>query len=70
MNREEKAQRYNWLLEEQKKVERQINNVPKLPLEQTFQDLNSVEYSPENQTKINQLNNQIRLIDIEVKKLF
>tara|TARA_R110000824_G_scaffold99065_2_gene236093 strand:+ start:258 stop:470 length:213 start_codon:yes stop_codon:yes gene_type:complete len=70
MNQAQKGERYNWLLEEQKKVERQINNVPKLPLEETFQDLNSVEYTPENQAKINQLNNQIRLIDIEVKKLF
>jgi hypothetical protein len=70
MNQEQKGQRYNWLLEEHKRVERQIQEVPKLPLEETLQDLESREYSPANQNIINQLNHQIKLIDLEVKKLF
>ena len=70
MNREQKGQRYNWLLEEHKRIERQINEVPKRPLEETLQDLDSIEYTPENQAKINQLNHQLSLIDLEVKKLF
>lgn len=70
MNQQEKGQRYNWLLEEHKRVERQIQEVPKLPLEETLQDLDSREYSPQNQQIIDQLNHQIRLIDLEVKKLF
>ena len=32
MNQEQKGQRYNWLLEEHKRVERQIHEVPKRPL--------------------------------------
>ena len=70
MNQEQKGQRYNWLLEEHKRVERRIYEVPKLPLEETLQDLDSREYTPENQAKINQLNHQLSLIDLEVKKLF
>tara|TARA_R110001583_G_scaffold105354_2_gene252888 strand:+ start:734 stop:946 length:213 start_codon:yes stop_codon:yes gene_type:complete len=70
MNQEQKGQRYNWLLEEHKRVERQINEVPKRPLEETLQDLDSREYTPQNQATIDQLNHQIMLIDLEVKKLF
>jgi len=70
MNQEQKGQRYNWLLEEHKRVERQIHEVPKLPLEETLQDLESREYSRANQATIDQLNHQIMLIDLEVRKLF
>ena len=70
MNQAQKGERYNWLLEEHKKVERQIQNVPKRPLEETLQDLDSREYNPQNQAIIDQLNHQIMLIDLEVKKLF
>jgi len=70
MNQTEKGQRYNWLLEEHKIVERQINEVPKLPLDQTLQDLDSKEYSPQNQKIIEGLKHRIQLIDLEVKKLF
>ena len=51
MNQQEKAQRYDWLLNEYKKVETQIHLIPKLPLEQTLQDVNSLEYTPQNLTK-------------------
>ena len=53
MNQQEKAKRYDWLLEQYKQVERQIKMVPKLPLEETLQSLDSKEYTPENQNKVN-----------------
>jgi len=70
MNQQEKAQRYDWLLNEYKKVENQIHLIPKLPLEQTLQDVNSLEYTPQNLTKVNNLKNQLERIDLEVKRLF
>ncbi len=70
MNNEEKAKRYDWLLEQYKQVERQINRIPKLPLEETLQSLDSSEYSPQNQQRVNQLKTQLNQIDIEVKRLF
>ena len=44
MNQEQKGQRYDWLLGQYRQIENQINMVPKLPLEETFQDVNSKEY--------------------------
>jgi len=70
MNQEEKAQRYDWLLNQYKGIEMQINSIPKLPLEETMQDLQSREYNDENQAKVNYLKNQLVLIDAEVKRLF
>jgi|TARA_B100001094_G_scaffold330230_1_gene394937 hypothetical protein len=70
MNQEEKAKRYDWLLEQYKQVENQINRIPKLPLDQTLQSLDSAEYSPQNQQAINQLKTQLNQIDNEVKRLF
>ena len=70
MNQEEKAQRYDWLLGEHTRVEKMINSIPKLPLDETLQDVNSVEYSPDNQKKVNNLNMTLQRIDREVKKLF
>jgi|TARA_R110000803_G_scaffold79550_1_gene145202 polyhydroxyalkanoate synthesis regulator phasin len=70
MNREQKAQRYDWLLNQYKGIERQINNVEKLPLEETLQDINSTEYTPGNLAKVNHLKNQLRQIDEEVKRLY
>jgi|TARA_R110002124_G_scaffold166648_1_gene333954 hypothetical protein len=70
MNQEQKAQRYDWLLGQYKGIERQINNVEKLPLEQTLQDINSAEYTPANLAKVNHLKNQLRQIDEEVKRLY
>jgi hypothetical protein len=63
MNQEEKAKRYDWLLDQYKGIEMQINRIPKLPMEETLQDLQSREYSPENQAKVNYLKNQLTLID-------
>ena len=70
MNQEEKAERYDFLLAEYRRVETMINSIPKLPLEETLQDVNSVEYTPENQSKVNNLQMTLRRIDGEVKKLF
>jgi len=70
MNQEEKGRRYDWLLNQYKGIERQISQIPKLPLEQTLTDLQSREYTPQNQQKVNALTQQLRLIDEEVKRLF
>jgi len=70
MNQEQKGQRYDWLLNQYKVIERQINQVPKLPLEETLQDLNSREYNAKNQAIVNDLTNRLRMIDEEVKRLF
>ncbi len=70
MNQQQKAERYDWLLGQYKGIERQINQIPKLPLEETLADINSVEYTPQNQITVNQLKQKLRDIDMEVKKLF
>ena len=70
MNQEEKGKRYDWLLGQYRQIENQIRTVPKLPLEETFQDVNSKEYTDENLNKVNQLKQQLLRIDAEVKRLF
>ena len=70
MNQEQKAQRYDWLLDQYKQIERDISRIPKLPLDETLQDLNSKEYSDANQMKVSNLQNKLRMIDEEVKRLF
>ena len=70
MNQQQKAQRYDWLLNEYKKIERSITRVPKLPLDDTLQDINSKEYSPDNQLIVNGLQQKLNQIDEEVKRLF
>ena len=70
MNREQKGERYDWLLSQYRQIENQINMVPKLPLEETLQDINSTEYTPGNLAKVNHLKNQLRQIDEEVKRLY
>lgn len=69
MNQEEKAKRYDWLLNHAQQIERQINRVTKLPLEETLQDLDSKEYSPDNQAKINSFKQQLERVNEEVKAL-
>ena len=69
MNNEQKAQRYDWLLNQAQQIERQINRVPKLPLEETLQDLDSKENSPENQAQVQSLKQQLERINDEVKVL-
>jgi len=69
MNNEQKAQRYDWLTNQLSRVQRQINEVEKRPLEETLQDLDSVEYSAENQVKVNQLNEQLRMIHEDLRVL-
>tara|TARA_R110002020_G_scaffold107782_3_gene250159 strand:- start:1091 stop:1303 length:213 start_codon:yes stop_codon:yes gene_type:complete len=70
MNQEQKAQRYDWLLDQYKQIEREISRIPKLPLDETLQDLNSKEYSDANQIQVTNLTNKLRMIDEEVKRLF
>ena len=70
MNQEEKAKRYDWLLEQYKLVEREINKIPKLPLETTLHDVNNREYTLENERKVNFLKQQLSRIVGEVKRLF
>lgn len=70
MNQEEKAKRYDWLLNEYKVVEKQINLIPKLPLEETLHSLSSQEYDKTNQGKVNILKSKLNRIDEEVKRLF
>jgi prefoldin subunit 5 len=69
MNNEQKAQRYDWLTNQASRIQRQIQEIPKLPLEETLQDLNSVEYSAENQLKIDQLNEQLRMVNEDLRVL-
>jgi len=70
MNQEQKGQRYDWLLGQYRHIENQISMVPKLPLEETFQDVMSKEYTNENLNKVNHLKQQLLRIDDEVKSLF
>tara|TARA_R110001599_G_scaffold353062_1_gene589962 strand:- start:113 stop:325 length:213 start_codon:yes stop_codon:yes gene_type:complete len=70
MNQDEKAKRYDWLLNEYKKIESQINLIPRIPLEETLQDVNSMEYTPENLIKVTNLKNMQQQIDLDVKRLF
>tara|TARA_R110000744_G_scaffold260923_2_gene375807 strand:+ start:528 stop:740 length:213 start_codon:yes stop_codon:yes gene_type:complete len=70
MNQDEKAKRYDWLLNEYKKIESQINLIPRIPLEETLQDVNSREYTPENLIKVTNLKNMQQQIDLDVKRLF
>jgi len=69
MNNEQKAQRYDWLASQVNQIQRQIDEVEKRPLEETLQDLDSVEYSVENQAKVNQLNEQLRMIHEDLRVL-
>jgi aminoglycoside phosphotransferase len=69
MNNEQKAQRYDWLTGQVNQIQRQIDEVEKIPLEETLQDLDSVEYSVENQAKVNQLNEQLRMVHEDLRVL-
>jgi len=69
MNNEQKAQRYDWLTSQVNQVQRQINEVEKRPLEETLQDLDSVEYSTENQVKVDQLNQKLVNLHQELRVL-
>tara|TARA_R110000823_G_scaffold22630_1_gene67876 strand:+ start:108 stop:329 length:222 start_codon:yes stop_codon:yes gene_type:complete len=69
MNNEEKAKRYDWLSNQINIVQNQINQIEKRPLEETLNDLNSVEYSAENQSKVNQLNQKLHMINQDLRIL-
>ena len=69
MNNEQKAQRYEWLTNQASRIQRQIDEVEKRPLEETLQDLDSVEYSAENQVKVNQLKEKLRMVHEDLRVL-
>ena len=69
MNNEQKAQRYDWLTGKVNQIQRQINEVEKIPLEETLQDLDSVEYSAENQLKVDKLNQQLLSVHQDLRVL-
>ena len=69
MNNEQKAQRYDWLTGQVNQIQRQIDNVEKRPLEETLQDLDSVEYNAENQLKVDQLNQQLLSVHEDLRVL-
>jgi len=58
------------LLNQHKQVEVEIGNVPKIPLDTVLQDVNSVEYTPHNQVRINELRTIQEQINSEVARLF
>ena len=70
MNTSDKGRRYDELLGQHKQIEREISNVPKIPLDTVLQDVNSVEYLPENQVRINELRLMQEQINTEVARLF
>jgi hypothetical protein len=69
MNNEQKAQRYEWLTNQASRIQRQIDEVEKRPLEETLQDLDSVEYSAENQLKVDKLNQQLLSVHQDLRVL-
>tara|TARA_R110000824_G_scaffold198692_1_gene382741 strand:+ start:233 stop:454 length:222 start_codon:yes stop_codon:yes gene_type:complete len=69
MNNEQKAQRYDWLTSQVNRIQNQINEVEKRPLEETLQDLDSVEYSAENQLKVDKLNQQLLSVHQDLRVL-
>ena len=70
MNTEQKAQRYDWLLGQHKRIEDEIQRIPKLPLEETLSSLDSREYTSQNLSLVNALKSDLHRINEEVKTLF
>ena len=54
MNRDDKADYYNWLQKKYTSTENQMKLIPKLTIEEQSRNVNMVEYSEENQRKINE----------------
>lgn len=70
MDRDEKANYYNWLQKEYQTIENKISRVTKLTVEQQSKEVNLVEYSDENQIKVNDLKEKLDKIAEETKRLF
>lgn len=70
MDREEKAKYYNWLQKEYQLVENEIRRVPKLTVEEQSKNVNMVEYTAENQQKVNALQQKLNKIATETEGLF
>ena len=70
MDRDEKANYYNWLQKEFQAVENEMTRVPKLTVEQQSKSVNMIEYTPENQQKVNALQQKLNKIAAETERLF
>jgi len=70
MDRDEKANYYNWLQKEFQTVENEMTRVPKLTVEQQSKSVNMIEYTPENQEKVNVLQQKLDKIVAETERLF
>ena len=51
MNRDDKAEYYNWLQKKYLNTENEMKLIPKLSIEEQSRNVNMVEYSEENQKK-------------------
>tara|TARA_R110001583_G_scaffold3173_2_gene20775 strand:- start:34652 stop:34864 length:213 start_codon:yes stop_codon:yes gene_type:complete len=70
MNRDDKADYYNWLQKKYTSTENQMKLIPKLTIEEQSRNVNMVEYSEENQRKINEFKKILAGIATETEKLF
>jgi len=70
MNRDDKADYYNWLQKKYQMTENQMKLIPKLSIEEQSRNVNMVEYSEENQKKINNFKKILADIASETEKLF
>ena len=71
MNREEKANYYDRLMQQYQINENQLSRIPKLSIEEQSRlvDINE-KYSPENQEKVNNLKQQLVVLEQQLKQLF
>ena len=70
MDRDDKAEYYNWLQKKYQVTENQMKLIPKLSIEEQSRNVNMVEYSEENQKKINNFKKILADIARETEKLF
>ena len=70
MNREEKANYYDWLMQQYQINENQLSRIPKLSIEEQSKSATvSDAYSPENLQQVNQLRMRLQQIEAECKKI-
>jgi|TARA_R110000787_G_scaffold155819_3_gene269612 hypothetical protein len=70
MNRDDKAEYYNWLQKKYLNTENEMKLIPKLSIEEQSRNVNMVEYSEENQKKISNYKKVLADIATETEKLF
>ena len=70
MNREDKAQYYDWLMGQYQINENQISRIPKLSIEEQSKSVSiSTLYSPENLKKVTHLQEILKKIESECKRI-